>query len=40
MLAGLPEKMVTWESKGLPNEKIKPTNTGNNNLSPKTKSHN
>ena len=33
MLAGLPDTIVEWESKGVSNEKIKPPITANHSLS-------
>ena len=38
--AGLTEIVVSWQSRGLSNEKIRPPTTSNNSLSPKLKQHN
>ena len=37
MPTGLTETIVTWESKGLPNEKIKTSATTNTSLAPRMK---
>ena len=37
MSVGLKETILTWQSKGLSNETIRPPTTSNNSLSPKLK---
>ena len=37
MPVGLKETILTWQSKGLSNETIRPPTTSNNSLSPKLK---
>ena len=40
MPSDLTETIVAWQSKGLPNEKMKPSTASNNSLSQKLKWHN